>query len=175
MSTTVKNIKSNNLILFSIVLMFSNHGCTQNNFWHFSGLPGENNTALVIDTYNASVKFAINFNGINRNNSISQNIIIDKGNYTTQEFKLYLHYPNIFNSIPTIEYDFKIPIIIQLSISKLLEQKIIDLVSARQTSSHYKIIWDGTDAFGNPFSISIYIYELIAVDQRLAKKMFLFK
>lgn len=155
--------------------MFSNHGFTQNNVWHFSGLPGENITALAIDTYNASVIFAGTFDGIYRNDLSPLNIFVDNRNYTAQKFKLYSKYPNPFNSITTIEYDLTIRTFIQLSIYNLLGRKRKELVSSLQASGHYKITWDSTDAFGNQVSTGINIYEPIAGDQRLVKKMFLVK
>jgi len=91
------------------------------------------------------------------------------------DFQLYQNYPNPFNPSTTIEYDIPESVNVNLTIYNILGQKVRVLVNKRQEAGGYKVVWDGTDEFGNKVKSGIYFYYLKTEKYSQAKRMILLK
>jgi len=70
-------------------------------------------------------------------------------------FDLSQNYPNPFNPRTTINYQLPITNYVELSIYNLLGQKVVTLVSERQTAGTYRIEWDASG-----LASGVYYYRL---------------
>lgn len=73
----------------------------------------------------------------------------------SKAFKLLQNYPNPFNSETTIEYQLPVTSNVDLSIYNILGQKVITLVSEKQSDGNYRAVWNA-----GLFGSGIYIYRL---------------
>jgi uncharacterized protein (TIGR02145 family) len=88
-------------------------------------------------------------------------------------FKLYKNYPKPFNPTTVTSYDLLQPANVQIEIYNVLGQKTRTLVDEFQTNLIGRNVWDATDDKGRGVPAGVYIYSLIASDQRINKKMLL--
>jgi len=79
-----------------------------------------------------------------------------KENLTPAIFNLFQNYPNPFNPKTTISYQLPVTSEVELSIYNILGQKVVTLVSDKQTAGTFKVQWN---ALG--FASGIYFYKLI--------------
>lgn len=92
-------------------------------------------------------------------------------------YSLLQNYPNPFNFNTRIEYvlannqEKKT----QLVIFDLLGRQVRMLVNKRQPAETYKIIWDGTDDFGNQVTSGVYFYKITSGTFVKIKKLVLLK
>jgi len=71
------------------------------------------------------------------------------------KFTLKQNYPNPFNPVTSIEYQVARISHVELSIYNILGQKVVKLVSEKQTAGTYKVEWDAAG-----FASGIYFYRL---------------
>ncbi len=71
------------------------------------------------------------------------------------KFNLSQNYPNPFNPKTTISYQLPKLSEVDLSIYNLLGQKVVTLVSKKQTAGSYKVQWDATG-----FASGVYLYRI---------------
>jgi hypothetical protein len=71
------------------------------------------------------------------------------------EFKLDQNYPNPFNPRTMITYQLSMTSDVELSIYNLLGQKVVELVSKKQSTGNYQIEWDASGYAGG-----VYYYRL---------------
>ena len=81
-------------------------------------------------------------------------------------FKLEQNYPNPFNPITAIGYRLSAVSDVDLSIYNVLGQKVLTLVSKKQTAGKYQVEWDASG-----FASGVYYYVLKAGDFKEVKKM----
>ncbi|KAA3615591.1 MAG: T9SS C-terminal target domain-containing protein [Calditrichaeota bacterium] len=81
--------------------------------------------------------------------------ITDKFDHLPKEFALNQNYPNPFNPTTAISYQLAKTSEVELSIFNLLGQKVVTLVSKKQTAGSYKVEWDAS-----VFSSGVYLYRL---------------
>jgi hypothetical protein len=94
---------------------------------------------------------------------------------TPANFELFQNYPNPFNPTTTINYALPRDGNVTISIYSVNGEKVKSVLNQFMEKGFHTVEWNGTNQNGSPVSTGIYIYELIAGDQRLAKKMFLAK
>ena len=94
---------------------------------------------------------------------------------TPANFELFQNYPNPFNPTTTINYALPRDGNVTISIYSVNGEKVKTVLNQFMEKGFHTVEWNGTNQNGSPASTGIYIYELIAGDQRLAKKMFLAK
>jgi len=100
---------------------------------------------------------------------------------TPLEFSLFQNYPNPFNNSTTIKY--QIPhsgmegnkVRVRLEIYNILGQRIKELLNKNQLPGEYSITWDGKDDNGRQVTSGLYLYQLIAGDRKVLKKMIYLK
>ncbi len=92
-----------------------------------------------------------------------------------KRFELAQNYPNPFNPTTVISYSLSSFDNVELSIFNLQGQKVKTLMSGSQSAGVFEVIWNGTNEDGLKVSSGIYIYQLIAGNQRMVKKMSLMK
>jgi hypothetical protein len=85
------------------------------------------------------------------------------------------NYPNPFNPRTSITFVIPNDTNAKLTIYSINGEIISELINGFLEKGFHTVEWNGTNQNGSPVSTSIYIYELIAGNQRLAKKMFLAK
>ena len=91
------------------------------------------------------------------------------------DFQLSQNYPNPFNPTTSIEFGIPYQANVQLSIYNILGQRIATLVSGDLPNGHYKVKWNGLDAFGKQVSSGMYFYQLTTPTGELTKKMLFLK
>ena len=97
------------------------------------------------------------------------------------EFSLSQNYPNPFNGYTTIEY--QIPDLdmdenserARLVIYNLLGQRVKELVNESCVPGKYSVTWDGRNDNGLEVASAHYIYQLIAGNYKMAKRMIYLK
>jgi hypothetical protein len=94
---------------------------------------------------------------------------------TPAHFELFQNYPNPFNPTTTINYALPQDGNVTISIYSVNGEKVKSVLNQFMEKGFHTVEWNGTNQNGSPVSTGIYIYELIAGDQKLAKKMFLAK
>jgi len=99
-------------------------------------------------------------------------------------FTLINNYPNPFNSTTIISWQLArqnnaagqaVGSKVELKIFNLLGQKLRTLVSERQEAGYHSAMWDGRDEKNQAVSSGVYIFELIAGNQRETRKMLLLR
>jgi len=83
-------------------------------------------------------------------------------------YGLSQNYPNPFNPKTIINYELPITNFVEISIYNLLGQKVVELVSKKQTPGKYSVEWDASG-----FASGIYFYILQAGEFRAIRKMIL--
>jgi len=83
--------------------------------------------------------------------------IVDNVNNSLKNFHLFPNYPNPFNPKTTISYQLQKTSNVELSIYNLFGQKVVTLVSKKQSAGTYDVRWDASN-----FASGMYFYELEA-------------
>jgi FlgD Ig-like domain len=89
----------------------------------------------------------------------------------TADFSLAPNYPNPFNPGTTIHYALNKAGQIRLGIYNLQGQLIRTLAEGNAQPGAYTMVWDGSDARGNPVSSGTYYYQLQLNDAVVTHKM----
>ena len=87
-----------------------------------------------------------------------------------QEFNLFQNFPNPFNPITTIKYDFPIASDVSLIIYDILGRKVKELVNNKQQAGRYEVQFNATN-----LASGVYVYQLIADKYISSKKMIFLK
>lgn len=88
-----------------------------------------------------------------------------------QEFTLYQNHPNPFNPETRIQFAVPKNAHVKLTIFNSLGQRVRELVNEERVRGMYIANWDARDDNQAPVSSGIYIYQLIAGDHILYRKM----
>jgi hypothetical protein len=96
----------------------------------------------------------------------------------SRTFRLSQNYPNPFNPSTTIQYDIPEgngtrPV--KIFVYDVRGHLIRKLVDQEEKPGRYQIHWDGHDYRGQSVSSGIYLYTLIADEERFTKKMTVLK
>ncbi|MBL7059765.1 MAG: carboxypeptidase regulatory-like domain-containing protein [Candidatus Marinimicrobia bacterium] len=134
---------------------------TNNERWILSDIIG-NETSLSGDGY-------IQFNGDNTQFFLNKTIGVPT------EFALRQNYPNPFNPITTIMYDVPKESHVTLTVCDLMGRVVRELVSSKKPAGTHHIIWNGTDAHGQPVASGMYLYQLKTGYKTLTKKLVMLK
>ena len=90
-------------------------------------------------------------------------------------FKLNQNYPNPFNPTTAISYQLSASSHVSLKVYDILGKEIATLVNGQKPAGNYKIVWDGTDNFGNKVTSGVYFYRIDTDNFVQTKKMVLMK
>ena len=91
------------------------------------------------------------------------------------EFALSQNYPNPFNPTTVIRYQLPVISEVQLTVYDLMGRVVRELVSSKINAGTHSIIWNGTDAHGQPVSSGMYLYQLKTDTFVKTKKLVLLK
>ena len=91
------------------------------------------------------------------------------------EFALKQNFPNPFNPETVIRYQLPVNSEVQLTVYDLRGREVKELVSGRTPAGTHHIIWNGTDAHGQPVASGMYLYQLKTVNIVKTKKLVLLK
>jgi hypothetical protein len=83
------------------------------------------------------------------------------------------NYPNPFNPETTISYAIKDAGEVHLEIYNLKGQRVRNLVSGKQNTGYYHVVFNGLDDKGQPLSSGIYLYRLTTGSFTSTRKMML--
>ena len=92
-----------------------------------------------------------------------------------ENFKLHDNFPNPFNPFTKINYDIPDKNFVEIIIYNLVGEKVTTLSSEIKDSGTYSAHWNGRNSYGKEVGTGIYIYQLIADNYRITKKMLLLK
>ena len=92
-----------------------------------------------------------------------------------KNFKLHDNFPNPFNPFTKINYDIPDKNFVEIIIYNLGGGKVATLSSEIKDSGTYSAHWNGRNSYGKEVGTGIYIYQLIADNYRITKKMLLLK
>lgn len=91
------------------------------------------------------------------------------------DWELLQNYPNPFNPMTEIRYTIPVQADVTVKIINLLGNEITTLVRQQQAPGSYSIVWDGTNAYGQPVESGVYFYTLQTGNHVLFRKMTLLK
>ena len=92
-----------------------------------------------------------------------------------KQFSVSQNYPNPFNPTTTLEYTLPENMAVQITIFDNLGRVVKNLFNGNQGSGYKKVVWDATDNHGQPVSAGVYMYSIVAGENRQTKKMILLK
>ena len=92
-----------------------------------------------------------------------------------KQFSVSQNYPNPFNPTTTLEYTLPENMAVQITIFDNLGRVVKNLFNGNQGLGSKKVVWDATDNHGQPVSAGVYMYSIIAGENRQTKKMILLK
>ena len=95
--------------------------------------------------------------------------------FLPREFFVSPNYPNPFNPVTTIKYDLPIASNVELVLYSLLGGRVRTLLTGVQPAGFHEVQWDGKNDAGIPVTSGMYIYQFIAGDYRMVRKMILLK
>lgn len=81
---------------------------------------------------------------------------------TTQDYDLFMNYPNPFNNETTVTFFLRTAGDLSLNIYNMLGQKVRSIFNSYTGSGRYEFRWNGRDDTGNPVSSGIYFCVLKA-------------
>ena len=90
-------------------------------------------------------------------------------------YSLQQNYPNPFNPTTQIRYGLKESAYVSINIYNLMGKHVRSYVNTVQDAGYNTILWNATDASGQPVPAGMYIYSITAGDFRETKKMILLK
>lgn len=80
------------------------------------------------------------------------------------EHKLFLNYPNPFNTETIIKYFMPKTSHLRLAIYDLLGRHIKTIVDFQQQAGHFHAIWNGTDEYNSPVAAGVYFCQIETAD-----------
>lgn len=92
-----------------------------------------------------------------------------------KQFSVGQNYPNPFNPTTTLEYTLPENMAVQITIFDNLGRVVKNLFNGNQGVGNKKVVWDATDNNGQPVSAGVYLYSIVADQNRQTKKMILLK
>ena len=90
-------------------------------------------------------------------------------------YSLQQNYPNPFNPTTQIRYGLKESAYVSINIYNLMGKHVRSYVNRVQDAGYNTILWNATDASGQPVPAGMYIYSITAGDFRETRKMILLK
>jgi hypothetical protein len=94
---------------------------------------------------------------------------------TKLSYQLNCNYPNPFNLSTTIGFQIPKKERVKIAIYNILGQHVKTLVDQMYQKGNYKIVWDGSNRFGETVASGIYFVRIVAGDFVRSKKMVLLK
>ena len=91
------------------------------------------------------------------------------------DYSLQQNYPNPFNPTTQIRYGLKENAYVSINIYNLMGKHIRSYINTVQDAGYKTILWNATDASGQPVPAGMYIYSITAGDFRQTRKMILLK
>ena len=85
-------------------------------------------------------------------------------------YSLQQNYPNPFNPTTQIRYGLKESAYVSINIYNLMGKHVRSYVNTVQDAGYNTILWNATDASGQPVPAGMYIYSITAGDFRETKK-----
>ena len=91
-------------------------------------------------------------------------------NMVPQTLELSEAYPNPFNPVTSFTYSVPVDGNVQLFIYDVNGRVVAELVNSWQSAGTYPVVWDAKE-----LSSGVYVVEIVANDNAVAKKMMLIK
>lgn len=92
-----------------------------------------------------------------------------------REFALSQNYPNPFNSSTTIGFDVSSASMVKITIFDVLGRTVRVLTHKSYSPGRYALAWDGSDESGHTVASGMYMYQFVAGDVRVIRKMVVLK
>jgi len=91
------------------------------------------------------------------------------------QFKLMQNYPNPFNPVTVIRFEIPKASEVRITVYNILGEKVKTLVSGYLSAGSSSVKWDGTNDKGEQVSSGIYVYQMIAGNSIIIRRMILIK
>ena len=104
-----------------------------------------------------------------------ENLEKGKGNLLPSSFKLHQNYPNPFNPTTTIKYDIPKLSEVRIVVHDLMGRQVATLLNDTKPAGYHKVIWDGTNQFGDDVSSGMYTFSIHSKEYNFSKKMIFIK
>ncbi|UCD65063.1 MAG: M28 family peptidase [Candidatus Zixiibacteriota bacterium] len=92
-----------------------------------------------------------------------------------EAYRLGQNYPNPFNPSTVIKFSLPARCDVNISLYNILGQRIVTLLDETRPAGTHRVVWDGTNADGEPVASGIYLYRMKAGDHTASKKMLLLR
>ena len=146
----------------NVIYSFSNDNVFQHSYDNFGKLE------VIREPLIINAKEFYELNGAVLIRDVTTSIHNNSNDNTIFSFRLQQNYPNPFNPSTTINYQLPENSDVNLSIYNILGQKVVTLVSGKQTAGAHKVEWNASG-----LSSGVYFYHLKAGQQSKARKMIL--
>ena len=90
-------------------------------------------------------------------------------------YSLLQNYPNPFNPTTTIRYDLPENSHVTITIYDMRGRKVKTLVNSTQDAGYRSVVWDASNAYGQPVSGGVYLCQIQAGEYMQTKKMVFLK
>jgi hypothetical protein len=88
------------------------------------------------------------------------------------EFELSQNFPNPFNPVTTIRYGLPREESVTLKVYNILGESVATLLDKEKKSAGLHVaIWDGRDVHGRQVASGVYVYQLVAGNSHLTRKI----
>jgi hypothetical protein len=88
--------------------------------------------------------------------------VLASNNTILSTFKLYENYPNPFNPSTTIAYSLPEKSSVVVAIYDIQGRQIKSYTFSTQSAGDQRVVWNGTNDWGNPISSGVYVYRVRA-------------
>jgi hypothetical protein len=86
--------------------------------------------------------------------------IKENQNKLPDSFALFQNYPNPFNPSTVISYQLSASSNVQIKVYDVLGKEVATLINEQKSIGKYKVVWNGTDYYGNKVSSGVYMYRI---------------
>jgi hypothetical protein len=149
-------------------IFFDLPGSIDDEFWHWLA-PG---VGLVFHCVQEPRElYEANVNGVHYPGVTS----VQKEPNVIGDFELYQNYPNPFNPETLIKYELRTTARVKLTVFDIEGRYVKKLVDDVLPPGVYEVRWDGRNMDGKKSASGTYVYQIIANDHQLSKKLQLLK
>lgn len=88
-----------------------------------------------------------------------------------EQFVLHQNFPNPFNPTTSIRYELPVQTHVQVLVYDLRGRMIKTLVNKDQTAGYKRLVWDGSNEYGEPVSAGVYLCRILTEEYTKTIKM----
>ena len=147
---------------------------------------GDDPTTTELEGLHANEEFGLVIDGVATEETFTWTSMGDKveigavtakteDNVIPTEFSLGQNYPNPFNPVTNISFSVPQSMTATIEVYNILGKKVRTVFDGMAEAGRNTVIWDGTNANGEPVASGIYFYRMQAGSYEMSRKMVLMK